>query len=465
MAKKFINRLKEMQFLNNEFKKIDSSLVVIYGRRRIGKTALIKKFIDNKNALYFLASEEMEFENRKNFQRLAAKFTGNSLLKGSAQFSWDELFTVIKDYKKEEKKVIIIDEFQYLGKVNKAFPSIFQRIWDEILKDENIMVILCGSLINMMESQTLSYSSPLYGRRTGQIKMKQINFSHYGEFFQNKHKDELIKYYAVTGGVPKYIEMFNDEEDIFKAVENNILNKQSFLYEEPIFLLEKEVGDIGSYFSIIKTIAQGNHKLGKIAAVLGTSQTSLTKYIRTLINLDILEREVPITENNPEKSKKGLYYIKDNFIEFWFKFIYPFRSYIEIDDTEHVMNKIINNFIDNHVSFVYEKICMEEMWNMNKNNLLPLKFLKLGRWWSNSEEIDIVGYNEESKDIIFGECKYLESKMDVDVFYKLVDKSKEVKWNNSDRKEYFILFSRNGFSDSLINLSKKRKDIILKSLL
>jgi hypothetical protein len=461
MNNKFVDREKELEFLNSEYYKKGSSLIIIYGRRRIGKTALIKRFISNKPALYFLASEEMERENLNNFKNLIAGFTNNELLKKGFDFSWDDLFAVLKDYKKEVKKIIVIDEFQYLGKANNAFPSILQRIWDTMLKDENIMVILCGSLINMMESQTLSYSSPLYGRRTGQIKLKQISFLDYGDFFENKSEDELIQFYAVTGGVPKYIEAFKEEREIFEGIRKKILNRQSFLYEEPVFLLEKEVADIGSYFSIIKTIAHGNHKLGKLAAVLGVNQTGLTKYLRTMIDLDLIERQVPITENNPGKSKRGLYFIKDNFIEFWFKFIYPYRSYIEMEDTGFVMDKIKDSFIDYHVSFVYEKICMEKMWAMNKENKFSFKILKLGRWWNNSQEIDIVGLNEETGDIIFGECKYLNTKVDLNVFYSLLQKSKEVNWKKGNRREHFIIFSRSGFSPHLIELSKKRGDLIL----
>ncbi len=465
MISKFINRNSEVEFLNKEYAQNRSSFIVIYGRRRIGKTALIRNFIKDKPSMYFLASEEMEMQNINNFKELVADFTGNVLLKKGFDFTFEDIFMVIKEYKKEVKKVIVIDEFQYLGKINKAFPSVFQRIWDTLLKDENIMVILCGSLINMMESQTLSYSSPLYGRRTGQIKMKQISFKHYKEFFEEKGKEELIEYFAVTGGVPKYIELFKEEKDVFEAIKNNIINKQSFLYEEPIFLLEQEVGDIGTYFSIIKTIAAGNHKLGKIASVLGVFQTNLTRYLKTLMDLDLIERIVPITESNPEKSKKGLYYIKDNFIQFWFKFIYPYRSYIEIEDIDFVMKKIKDNFIDNHVSFVFEEICKEEIWDLSKENKLSFKLLKVGKWWDNSNEIDIVGVNEDTKDILIGECKYLNTKVDTDIFYKLVEKGKLIDWNKGARKEQYILFSKSGFSNELVEISKNRKDVILISSL
>jgi AAA+ ATPase superfamily predicted ATPase len=410
MNHRFINRDPELAFLNSEFNKDTSSFVVIYGRRRLGKTTLIRNFIQGKPALYFLASEEMEGQNIASFKDQMREFTGSPLLKKDFNFTWDDLFEVFKNYKKKERKIVVIDEFQYLGKINKAIPSIFQRIWDRYLENENVMLILCGSLIRMMESQTLNYSSPLYGRRTGQIKMKQMEFKHYRDFFESKSELELIEFYAVTGGVPKYIEVFNAYDCIFTAIEKNVLNRQGFLYEEPIFLLEREVGEIGSYFSIIKAIAHGNRKLSKMASLLGVSQSNLTRCLQTLTDLDLIERIVPITEPDPSVSKQGLYVIKDNYIEFWFKFIYPFRSYIEMDDTGYVMDIIKRNFIDNHVSFVFENVCVQKMWELNKNGQLPFKFTRVGRWWDKHNEIDIVGLNENTKEMISGECKYTGAK-------------------------------------------------------
>lgn len=464
---KFVDRAEELKFLNREYTGSTSSFVVIYGRRRIGKTALIKRFIKDKPALYFLASEEMERENINNLKKLMAKFTSSELLKRNFEFTWDDIFEVFGNFKTEEKKIVIIDEFQYLCKANKSIPSIFQRIWDNLLMGKNIMVILCGSLIHMMKSQTLDYSSPLYGRRTGQIKLKQINFLQYRDFFHDKDMAEkdLIEYYAVTGGVPKYIELFNSSDNIFAGIKESIVNKQSFLYEEPIFLLEREVGNIGSYFSIIKTIAQGNHKLGKIASVLNVPQTKLTRYMQTLIELDLIERIVPVTERNPEKSKKGLYYLTDNFIEFWFKFIYPYRGYLEMGDKEFVMEKIEKNFIDNHVAFVFEKVCIQKMWQLNRENKFDFKFQKIGKWWDKNIEIDIVGLNEEDKTIVFGECKYLDKKVDVDLFYQLVQDGKAVDWHREDRKEYYILFSKSGFTRKLTELSHTMENLILDSLI
>lgn len=457
---KFIDREKEIEFLQSEYDRKGSSLVILYGRRRVGKTALAGEFAKDKEALYFLATEESEGQNRNAFKDMVAEFTGNELLKYASLDSWELIFKALVEYHTEGKKVLIIDEFQYLGRSNGAFPSIFQKIWDSLLKDEDIMVILAGSLISMMESQTLSYSSPLYGRRTGQIKLKQIEFRYYREFFPGRSRKELIERYAVTGGVPKYIELFNDSKDIYTAIERNIISKSSYLYDEPAFLLQKEVGEVGSYFSIIKTIAAGNWKLSKIAGSLQMKQTGLTKYLKTLIDLDILEREVPVTEENPEKSKRGLYRIKDNFMLFWFRFIFPSLSYIESGNEMIAMEKIRKNFMDNHVSFVYEDICIEEMWRLNADGKWDFNFDKVGRWWDGNTEIDIVALDNAGNNIVFGECKYWKEKVGANVLFALEEKAKVVRWRENCKK-HFVLFAINGFTDELIHLAENREDVLL----
>ena len=460
----FVDRKKELAFLNNEFKKKESSLIIIYGRRRIGKTALIKEFGRNKDMLYFLATEESELQNMITFRELAANNIDNDLLNYTSSNRWDTFFDAIIRYKSKNKKIIVIDEFQYLCKSNPAFPSIFQKIWDEKLKDKNVMVILCGSLINMIESQTLNYNSPLYGRRTGQIKLKQIPYENYKEFWvRNMNERELVENYAITGGVPKYIESFKGNENIYDKIKKYIINSESYLYEEPLFLLQHEVNEVGSYFSIIKSIMAGNRKLGNIATSLSVSPTNLSKYLQTLINLDILEREVPITEENQEKSKKGQYKVKDNFIAFWFQFIYPNKGFLEAGKENLVIKKIKNNFIDNNVSYVYENICREKMWTLNEKGKLKMTFDKLGRWWNGNQEIDIVGINSTENEIIFGECKfYKEGKlMDETIFYDLLEKAKNVEWKKYNRKEMYILFSISGYSENLKKIAKQRKDLIL----
>ena len=459
--KRFVDRKQEMATLQSEYDRDGSGLVVLYGRRRVGKTTLISEFIKNKKALFFLASEESESQNRLAFQQKAADFLNSDLLKNVEVKSWDVLFRAIMDTHFDSKPVIVLDEFQYLGRSNPAFPSVFQRIWEEILKDRQVMVILCGSLISMMQSQTLAYDSPLYGRRTAQIRLKQIPFAYYHEFFPEKSRKELIEMYAVTGGVPKYIELFSQSKDIYSAIETCVLNRSGYLYDEPHFLLQQEVSEVGSYFSIIKAIAAGNTKLSAIAGVLEVKSTSLTKYLKTLIDLDILEREVPVTEDSPEKSKRGLYKIKDNYLRFWFAFVYPNMSFIESGHGRIVMDKIRKGLVRNHIAFVYEDVCAERMWEMNAQSVWPFYFSKLGRYWDSKEEIDIVAIDPDGKNLILGECKYWQEPVGISVLRSLEAKAEMVAWEKGKRKTWLVLFSVNGFTEELRAVAETRMDLQL----
>lgn len=460
----FVDRQKELTVLEKEFNRKEASLVIVYGRRRVGKTALLKEFIKAKRALYFLATEESEAMNRQAFQQVAADFLDDELLQSAQILRWEPIFKALVKEAVHQRVVLVIDEFQYIGKNNPAFLSVFQRIWDTLLSQSNIMVILCGSLVSMMMSQTLRYDSPLYGRRTAQLKVCPITFSYYHEFFNTPlAKDELIERYSITGGIPKYIEAFSTTEDIQTALENNLLNPSAFLFDEPNVLLQKEVSEIGSYFSILRVIADGNHKISKIAAVLQQKQSNLPRYLNVLIDLDILAREVPVTEAHPEKSKRGLYQIRDHFIRFWFQFIYPYISYIEMGRTELVMSRLQQNFIDRQVSFVYESICQETLWDLSASGKLPGLLEKIGRWWNGSHEIDVVGLSETDKLLVLGECKFWKGPVGLNVLENLEKKAAYVDWHKQQRKIIYVLFSIHGFSQDLQSLAKICKDIYLLS--
>jgi len=451
---KFINRKKEMKTLEKEYLR-ESSFTVIYGRRRTGKTTLIKEFIKNKNSFYFFADKQSEFIQIDRFKKQLAIYFNDNLLDKVTIKDWDTLFNyLISKLPKGEKFVLVIDEFQYLCMTNKNFSSTFQRIYDEKLKESNIMLILCGSLISMMYSEVLAYDSPLYGRRTAQIRLKPIKFDYYNEFFTDKSHKELIEFYSITRGIPKYIQEFDKNKSPIWNIKNNIFDNNNFLYSEPTFLLQEEINDLSRYFSIIQSIANGDTKMSAIATKLGLNSSSLSPYISKLIDLDILEREVPVTENI-DNSKKSLYYIKDNYLAFWFNYVYPYQSYLEIENLKYPLEKVTSTF-DLWVSKIYERLCLDSLL-LHEEIDFPLS--KIGRWWDKNEEIDIVGLGE--KEIIFGECKWSKKHVGLSVLLELKEKSKKVKWKNNDRKEYFILFSKSGFSSDLIELAKSDSKIIL----
>lgn len=457
--RKFINRERELAALKEQYAAKGSSFVVVYGRRRVGKTTLIREFIKDKPALYFPASEESDRENQKDLMNRLVEWMGLDPHEAPAYETWYDIIGLFLKAKKGPKKILVIDEFPFLVKSNPAFPSILQKIWDMDLQDGNVMLILSGSLIHMMTRYALNYESPLYGRRTGQIKLKQIDFMHYHKFYEGMSYRDLVEHYAVTGGVPRYIELFDGEKKLFNEIKRLMLTPEGLLFEEPEFLLRREVDEVGSYFSIIKSIAEGNRKQGKISADIGIKQTSLPKYLKTLIDLDVLEREVPVTENHPEKSKMSLYQINDNFLRFWFRFVYPERGRIELGQSGYVLEKIKANFIDNHVAYIYENVCRSELWRLSIAG--HLQFNKLGRWWNSKEEIDIVALDSTGEDIVFAECKYRNQPTDADVFFDLMRKKELVPWNKEKRRETFVLFSISGFTNRLIALAGERGDLLL----
>ncbi|NOZ90354.1 MAG: ATP-binding protein [Epsilonproteobacteria bacterium] len=445
----FVNRQKELQLLNMEYQNQDFRFTIIYGRRRVGKTTLLKEYISSKSYIYFLVTLEALPIILQRFQRLVADFLKDELLRGIELKSFEQIFEYLAKQNLSKKVIVVIDEFQYLGKLDKSIPSQFQYIVDEILKNRNIHLVLCGSIISMMYAQTLSYNSPLYGRRTSSIKLNALTFEYLSDFFPTKNEIELIELYAVLYGVPKYLELFRDSGTIFEAIERNILDKRAFLYEEPRFILQNEVNEPMTYFSILETIANGEHKLGNIAGKLNKNVQNITSFISKLIELEIIYKEVPITEKYPNKSKRGLYFIKDNFFRFWFSYVLPYKSQLELGHSSYAMAKIKENF-SGFVAKVYEDLAIEY-------TLKNYPILKAGRWWSRDTEIDVVGVGEDF--ILVGECKYSNKRVGIDILEQLETKSKRIESNLSIK--YYLLFSKSGFTKELLELQKKRDDIVL----
>ena len=463
---KFLGREKEILDLEKEYAR-DGGFVVIYGRRRIGKTTLIKQFIKSKTAFYFLATKEVESQSMKRFAGVIARTTGNSVLQKAAFSDWLDLFQAVADYKPNEKKVLVIDEFPYLVKVNDSFPSILQNAWDEILKDSNVMLILCGSLISMMKKHALSYESPLYGRRTAQMRIAPLPFTTVYEN-QKLSFEEAAEQYSITGGVPKYMEFFSDVQPLYEQIKENVLSKNGFLYEEPNFLLTDEVQVPTNYFSIIKVIADGNHKLGTIAGILGLETSALTPYLKTLSELGFTEKQVPVTEKNAEKTRKGLYFISDNFLRFWFRYVYPYKGELELDNMQISLDELDKDFKEKFVAFAYEDICKEIFARLCSDKAIDFTPSKIGSYWLNDKsgntQIDVMAVDTVNKRLFAGECKYHNQPIDADVYFELVkkvDNSSEIKSAFKDYTVIYGVFSKSGFTGRMTDISNSNPNLFL----
>ena len=463
---KFIGRASELAALEREYQR-DDGFVVIYGRRRVGKTTLIKEFLKQKNAFYFLATKEVDSQSMKRFAGVIARSTKNPMLAKVDFSDWLDLFQVIADYMPEEKKVVVIDEFPYLVKTNDAFPSILQNAWDEILKGRNVMLILCGSLIGMMKKHALSYDSPIYGRRTAQIRLSPLPFIDvYAS--QSLPFCDAVEQYAVTGGVPKYLEFFQGGTDLLTEIKETVLSKNGFLYEEPQFLLDDEVQVPNSYFSILKAIADGNHKLSKIAGVLNLESSKLTPYLTTLAELGFVEKQVPITEKNAERTRKGLYFISDNFMRFWFRYVYPFKGELELDNPQIVLDELEKDFVRKFVAFAYEPICQDIFTSLCRRGAVDFSPSKIGSYWSNeygeeNTQIDVMATDTQHKILFAGECKYHTQPVDADVYFDLrkkLESSAEIRKAFGDYRVLYGVFSKSGFTKRLLEL-RENPELIL----
>lgn len=452
----FIDREKELAFLEQKWKEPKAQMIVLWGKRRVGKTELVKQFIMNKSHVYFLAERTHEKEQLQRFSSTLGNFFKEPLLMTRGFDTWEESFRYIQD--KDQRFVLVIDEFPYLIQSNKGISSIFQRAWDEYLSKSMVYLLLLGSSVAMMESEVLGYKAPLYGRRTGQWKVQVMPFADIKNFRRLSSFEDQMLHYSVGGGTPAYWLWLSKASDFYKNLKNFVLRKGEPFYDEVEFILREELREPRYYFSLLQAVAQGKRRLSEIVNSTAIQQPTANKYLGVLSDLDIIEREVPVTEEKPLKSKKGLYRIKDEFFQFWFRFILSRRSELEMGRVDYVAERIKDEMPE-YLSFVYEKVAREIV--MNKSDLF-FDFERLGKWWDKNEEIDIVGLSKEDNAILFGEVKWSKNPVGTGVFEELKAKANKVHWGNAKTAHFYALFSRKGFSKRMMDLAIKEGVVLFR---
>ena len=455
----FINRDEELSFLESEYARDSSSLVIIYGRRRVGKTELALKFRSGKPSVYYLSQRFNLEQQVEDFLEKASLQLGIYQPKIS---KWDEALKFVAQQIKG-KPVIIIDEVPYLIEGSNATMSSFQSAWDLHLKDANVMLILLGSSVGMMENEVLGYKSPLYGRRTGQIKVEPLKFAHAAQFFPQKNKEEIVRIYGCLGGVPAYLNKFDQDLSFIDNVNKNILQRATFLYDEAAFLLKEELRAPTNYELILEAISKGKNRISEISDETGIPVQNLPKYLRVLINLGFVTKEWAVVLKKSRDIKTGsIYVLADNFMNFWHTFVYPARSILEIN-RDAVISRIETSY-DQYLGRIFEDIAEQYIIDLNIAGKLPFAFERIGRQWgkipgkkkgANTYEIDVVALNDNSKDIMFVECKWqtLTTNNTRQIIEDLKEKSNYVYWNNEKRQEYFAVAAK-----KIENKSKLRDD-------
>lgn len=455
---RFVNRKTELGLLTEKWSKSGSQLVIIYGKRRVGKTELCLQFAKNKPHIYYVGEKIPKQNQLQKFTEILKEYFKDEFLPPEGFRDWETVFKYIAG--KKEKMLIIIDEFPYLVETDESVPSTFQKAWDLHLAKSNVYLIILGSSISMMEQTTLSSRAPLYGRRTGQLSVKPFSFMELHDFFPEKTFEEKLAIYSTVGGTPLYLNKFY-QRDYFTVVQEEILSKGESLYEEVEFLLREELKEPRNYFAILESLALGKHKIGEIINGTGFDKGMVSRYLSILGSLHITRKEVPITEKIPEKSRKGFYTIDDNFFTFWFRFVFRNRSLLEEGKIEVVKEKIKNN-LGELMSRNYERIAPEIIQdNIHKGVLFP-SFNTFGRWWDKNGEIDVVALNDQTNEILFGEVKWSGKPVGIDIYKDLRAKAAQVEWGKNGRKEYYCLFSKNGFTEEMKNIAKKENIFLFR---
>lgn len=443
----FVDREAELNRLEDFWKKPEG-IYVLWGRRRVGKTALLTEFAKDKPSVYLMSTKETEKGILQNFSEVLARNFRDTLLSTTEFGNFKDLIKYI-EMKHQGKLLLIIDEFPYLCDANESIPSILQKEWD-CGNMNGINLILCGSTVSAMESKVLGSKSPLYGRRAGQYKLPPLDPLHAMGFFPNMPCEDYLRLYGVVGGTPEYLLKMDEDKDLTENILLNIADPGSMLYEEPELLFKSEMREPRTYFSIMKALSFGKATPNEIGNFVDVPRTSISRYLELLMKLDLVEKRIPVTEKKPEKTRRGRYFIKDPFFKFYFRFIFPRSPELEQGLFAGLEDEVNREF-DTYMGKIFEDIVHSALIATEDK---PFTLHKIGPWWDAGEEIDLIALNESTKEILFVECKWshVDRKRAEDVLSKLKDKAENVKWGGTERKEYFMIAGKSVESSSVMSL-------------
>lgn len=361
----------------------------------------------------------------------------------------------------KERIVLVIDEYPYLANCYKGISSLLASYIDHKFLNSKLMLILCGSSLSFMENQVLGYQSPLYGRRTGQMKILPFSFSECRKYYQNFSTLDMALAYGITGGIPLYMSKLDDKKPMEDNIKDNFFDTSAYLFEEPGNLIKQECREPMHYNAIIKSIATGATKMGEISVVSGLNDTSATSnYMSKLMSLGIVQKEYPYKSKN---TKKTIYKLSDTMFQFWYRFVPANFALIEQGAKDRVFQRIKAQ-IPAYMGFVFEEICKQYLWKKNLRGNLPIDFTDLGRWWGNDPikkiqtEIDILADNEENE-AIFAECKWRNEKVGEAELKDLQHQSTLFHY----KRNVLILFSKSGFTEGCRKLAEEFGDVLLIS--
>ena len=443
----FLQRENELTIMEDCFSSKKFEFLVLYGRRRIGKTSLLQEFSRRHKTLFFSAQEKNDALNLLDFSKTVQSYFDGKFF---SQFSdWKTAFEYVTSRIKEgEKFVLIIDEFPFVALENPAIKSILQHTIDLEWKQKNMFLILCGSSVSFMENEILAHKSPLYGRSTAHIELKAFDYFESAAFFPSFSAEEKLIAYGILGGVPSYLETFDDTKSIEQNIASKILRNGAFLKDEPTFLLRQELREPAVYNSIFEAIAGGATRINDIASKIHEEPQKCSKYLNTLKTIRLVKKCVPCGED--ETSRKTIYRISDNFFLFWYHFLFEHNSYYELLGAEKSAAEIMKaENINTHLGFVFETICQEYMIRLARAGKLPFVPEKYGKWWGNNpqrkmqDDIDVLLIDRTNTNFIICECKFRNEPFDKSEFETMLSRSSIF---SHAKTVYYYAFSKSGFT-------------------
>ena len=443
----FYGRDAELKKLNEMYNSGHFELAVIYGRRRVGKTTLIREFIKGKQSLFFAASESTAPDNLLSLSRcIGGKSTAPVFT------DYESALSAIFEKADDERLVFVIDEFPYLAESYRGISSLLQIMIDHKKETSKLMLILCGSSMSFMEHQVLGYQSPLYGRRTAQFKILPFTFFESLPFFTEYEPEDKAVLYGVTGGIPEYLNKISPQKSVRENIIDLFLTPSGHFFEEPSNLIKQELREPSTYNVIIEAIASGASRLNEIATKAGMESNKCAKYLSSLIALGLVCKEHPFGEKT---SKRSIYKLEDLMFRFWYRFVFPNMSAVVAGLGEAVFDNEVEGQINAYMGLVFEDICKQWLFEQARRSALPFFIGSLGRWWGTNdktrrqEEIDIMAVR--NNEALLAECKWRNANVGTDVLRELQQKGTMFQFE----RVYYYLFAKNMFTGEL--LAKKHE--------
>jgi uncharacterized protein len=451
----FIGRPRELQQIQEEWSEKRASLLILYGRRRVGKTRLITHWIEASGvrSLYWVANPSSSLDQLRSFSQALYNFAGPGTISEEFTFAtWENAFLQLERMAQNQRMAVVMDEFTYLLESEPGVAGILQNSWDHHLKKSNLFLILSGSHIGMMERGLLSYQAPLYGRATSLLKLQPLPFGATRLFFPNYRPDERVAVYAMAGGIPAYWEMFNPQMSLDANIRKVFLGGIKLLQDEPRLLLQDFVNELHNYVAILRALAHGYRTPKEIAGFAGISDKNVPSYLNNLISTGFVERRIPV--DAPASSRAGRHYITDPFLRFYFRFLSSRQAQLALGVQAQTLAEIKKHLVDFIGTHTWEELCREWLLRATGQRVLPFLPDQIGSIWNRAAQVDVVGINSMEKTIILGECKWDRHPVKLGILKNLVEKTESVVPKEGQWKVYYLGFARQGWVEEAQNFAK-----------